>query len=164
MTDVLQTIAAAKSDARHEDISVFEQTIRAGTRTIAIANIAHLEVGELRGIPAGKIFLFLLGSAAAIAALVSFLAGSTAGGFLFGMIAAVLFFILAQMRTDFIFSITTNDGSRTSFIGTNHKLLKEACDFVTWKINVSDKSAKNYFNFNNNTISGSQIGGTIENG
>lgn len=163
MTDVLQSITAARSESRHEDISVFEQTIRAGIRTIAIANIAHLEVGELQGNTAGKVFLFLFGFAAAIAAFVAFVSGSILGGLVFAIIAAVLFAILIQMRADFIFSITTNDGSRTSFVGKNHKLLQEACDFVTWKINASDKSAKNYFNFNNNTISGSQIGGTIQN-
>ncbi len=163
MTDVLQTIAAAKSDTRHEDISVFEQTIRAGTRTIAIANIAHLEVGELSGNVAGKVFLFLLGAAAAIVAFVGLASGSLGVVLIFAIVAGGAFFFLTRLKADFIFSITTNDGSRTSFIGKNHKLLQEACDFVTWKINASDTSAKTYFNFNNNTISGSQIGGTIEN-
>jgi hypothetical protein len=87
-----------------------------------------------------------------------------AGFVILAAISALLFWLLWMQKKEFIFIIATNDGSRTSFVGKNHKLLREACDYVTWKINTSDKAAKTYFNFNNNTISGSQIGGTIQNG
>ena len=164
MTDIIGAFTSeSKADSKYSQVSVYEQTIQAGDRVIAIANIAYLDIGEYDLSSGKKGSLRTLAVFAGIAAIIAGVGGQNTPLAIILLVVALALLIRSFMySSDFIFTIITCDGTRTSFIGKNRQLMFDARNFVAQKINSSDKISRNIFNFNNNTISGSQIG-NIEN-
>lgn len=163
MTDISQMAALARGEEKHDQLTVESRVLRTGNRTIAIANISHLQI-EQPGRAVGKRgFLFIVGALLVLIGIAQIADRNIGLGVLIVALAAGAIYWALSIKDLFALAVTSNDGSRTLFTGTNPTRLREAMDFVTAKIDRADQTSRTTFNFNNSTVIGSQMGDTIRN-
>ena len=163
MIDAAQLTTMARGDEKHEQLTVDSRVLRAGFRTIAIANIAHLQL-EQPGAAAGKrAFLILVAVILGLAGVGQMMGRETGLAAILLLVAIGLVVWAFSLKDRFALAITSNDGSKTIFTGTNKSLLIDAMDFITAKIDRADQSSRTTFNFNNSMVVGNQMSDTIRN-
>ncbi|MDK9697175.1 MAG: DUF6232 family protein [Siculibacillus sp.] len=163
MLDAAQMANFARSDEKYEQLAVDSRVLRAGQRTMAIANISHLQIEQPGRAGAKRGLLLILGGLLALAGLGQLAGGGAGPGLMLLLVAGGLIYWALSLKDLFALTIASNDGSRTMFTGTNRALLIEAMEFITAKIDRADQTSRTTFNFNNSTIVGSQMGDVIRN-
>jgi hypothetical protein len=163
MIDAAQLATMARGDEKHEQLTVDSRVLRAGYRTIAIANIAHIQLEQPGTASTRRAVLFVAAVILGLIAVGQMTARDPSGGIILLLVAGGLAFWAMSLKDRFALAITTNDGSRTLFTWTNKSLLIDAMGFITAKIDRADQTSRTTFNFNNSTVIGSQMSDTINN-
>lgn len=163
MSDIAQFAAMARGEEKHDQLTVESRVLRAGSRTIAIANISHVQLEQPGSVAGKRGLLFIVGAVLGIVGIAQIADRSIGPGVLLVALAAGAIYWALSLKDLFALAVTSNDGSRTLFTGTNLARLREAMEFVTAKIDLADQTSRTTFNFNNSTIVGSQMGDVIRN-
>lgn len=161
--DAAQLAAFARSDEKYEQLAVESRVLKAGTRTVAIANISHLQLEQPGRAAFKRGALFIIGGILGLVAIAQIMSHNISGGVLLLVVAGALIYWALSLKDLFALAVTSNDGSRTVFTGANRSMLVEAMEFITAKIDRADQTSRTTFNFNNSTIVGSQMGDVIRN-
>lgn len=152
-----------ESNTKNDVLQVDQRVLIAGSRSIVIANIAHLQLMEDNSANRQKILFLLLAGVIGIVGYALYANRFEAGAIVTWLVALLICWKAISLKQDFGLVVTTNDGTRTSFVGKNLELMRYAKDYLTWKINSADETARNVFNFNNSNIVNSQIADKIDN-